>query len=167
MENISLRSDGFYETPSGMFAVAPRAVSGGNEKTEWFEFKANVLGEVIRVEWPHGDPIIVLEAATARAMLKAGYANAPDADLVAEYNAAVDAHNAALAKNAPPVTPAVTSTGTAASKDAGKDAPASEQGAQPVAPPTNAPVPPAPPPAAPAADASKDAQKAADKEKAK
>lgn len=89
MEKLSRRSDGAYETPSGLFAVAPRAVSGKKDGITWFEFKASVLSEVTRVEWPSGVPVIVIEQATAISMLRNGYAHGITDDLMDQYNEAV------------------------------------------------------------------------------
>lgn len=92
MEKLQRRSDGFYETPSGLFAVAPRAVSGRREGVAWFEFKASALGEVIRVEWPDGAPVIAIGETDARVMLRHGYANAVTDELMEQYNQAVAAY---------------------------------------------------------------------------
>jgi hypothetical protein len=95
MEKLSRRSDGAYETPSGLFAIAPRAVSGRRDGNAWFEFKATVLSPVTRVEWPERAPVIVIDQATARTMLLNGYAFGITDAQMDDYNAAVDAYNEA------------------------------------------------------------------------
>lgn len=105
MEKLSRRSDGFFETPSGHFAIQPRAVSGKRDGTSWFEFKASTLGEVIRFEWPTGAPVIAIDQTMARTMIARRYAFNINDQLMADYNAAVDAYLAGVP--AAPAAPAV------------------------------------------------------------
>ncbi|XAI96624.1 hypothetical protein [Synechococcus phage Ssp-JY38] len=162
MENISLRSDGFYETPSGKFAVVPRVRSGSNERTEWFEFKASVLSEVIRIEWPKGAPVIVLDAPVAKTMLNAGYALHPDADEAKDFNDAVDKYNkeSAAQSPTPPTPPATPETPTPSAPAGAKTGDSAKEG-------DKGQTPPPPPPAAPQQTAATPAADAKEGEKAK
>lgn len=156
MEKLQRRSDGFYETPTGKLAIAPRVFSGVRDGQAWFEFKATHLSDVIRVTWPHGAPVVALEAGTAVAMMRAGYAYNIGDEQMEAYNAAVDAASAP-APEAPPATP----TPEPAKQP---EAPAAATPAAPApSAPAAAPVAPATPaaPAAPAAPASAPAAPAA------
>lgn len=140
MEKLQRRSDGVYETPSGLLAISPRVASGKKELADgtmwsWFEFKASHMGEVIRIEWPTGAPVIAIEATAALHMMKNNYAFNIDDVKMQGYNDAVDAYLSAVA--AAPAVPEPTPVAPAA--------------------PEPAPVPDAPPavptvPDAPAAD---------------
>jgi len=94
MEKLTRRSDSAAETPSGHLAVVPLARSGSSEGTSWFEFKAHMLSEVVRVEWPSASPVIVLDADMAKSMVRLGYAAGVSDALLDEYNSAVDQYNA-------------------------------------------------------------------------
>lgn len=94
MEKLSRRSDSAVETPSGLLAVTPRVRSGVTGETAWFEFKAHMLSEVTRIEWPAGAPVIVVDSDTARALVVAGYAGEVSDELIESYNAAVDSFQA-------------------------------------------------------------------------
>lgn len=135
MEKLSRRSDGAYETPSGLFAIAPRAVSGRRDGTAWFEFKATPLSEVIRVEWPDKAPVVVLPQETARVMLRNQYAFGITDEQMDQYNAAVDAYNKAHPEQEPEPEKEPEPAPTPVAPDTG------------AAPPAPAEAPPAPPPA--------------------
>lgn len=102
MEKLQRRSDGFFETPSGLVAISPRAVSGRKDGLAFFEFKSSLLSEIVRIEWPDGAPVIALEADHARVMIKNNYALNIDNDQMTAYNNAVDAYLASA--SAPAVT---------------------------------------------------------------
>lgn len=105
MEKLQRRSDGFFETPSGLFAIAPRARSGRKDGVAWFEFKTSFVSEVIRLEWPENAPVIAIDPDVARVMLRNNYANNITDELMQAYNAAVDgmAGTAPPAPETPPV----------------------------------------------------------------
>jgi hypothetical protein len=90
MEKLQRRSDGYFETPSGLFAVQPKAVSGSKDGLSFFEFKVGVLSDRTRVEWPSDAPIIVIDQQVAVNMMRARYAyNITEAQMD-DYNTAVD-----------------------------------------------------------------------------
>lgn len=105
MEKLSRRSDSAVETPSGLLAVVPLARSGLLNGAAWFEFKAHMLGEVTRIEWPENAPLIVIDPDTAKTLVRLGYAGPVSDQQVEDYNAAVDAHVSKLPKQAPAPTP--------------------------------------------------------------
>lgn len=91
MEKLHKRSDGFAETPSGLFAVVPKYSQKPRNGVAWFSFRPSVLSEhPIRVEWPQDQHMIVIDADTAAAMVRLSFANMPDEELIEQYNAAVD-----------------------------------------------------------------------------
>lgn len=95
-EKITRRSDGAYETPSGLFAVQMRVRSGERKDSgiAWFEFKAGILSPVQRVEWQAAAPFALLPQDTARSLVLLGYANGITDELMDKYNALVDAEGA-------------------------------------------------------------------------
>ncbi len=111
MENthkLQRRSDDVCETSSGFFAVSPRYVSGSYDETSWFEFKASVMADAVRIEWVKGADVILLPQDIANAMLRAKYAaNISDEQMeawnnaVAAAEASVAAAGASVAASAP------------------------------------------------------------------
>lgn len=105
MEKLVKESDGFFRTASAHCAVVPKIASGSFEeqsgqRTNWFEFKASALGQVVRVEWPAGSPLAIFDADTAGVMLRAGYARNITDEIATTYNEAVDQQHEIDAKAA-------------------------------------------------------------------
>ena len=165
MEPLFKRADGLVETPSGGFAVVPLVKSGivssDRGDTAWFEFKANVLSEALRLEWPVGAQLILLPEDIAKMLLNLGYVSLPSESAVAAYAEAYDAYVEANKLNVPqhpapapdaplaapvapeaPPEPETTATTPPPSPEA--PAAATEQPAAPEAPAPEAPAPEAP-----------------------
>jgi hypothetical protein len=104
MEKLSRRSDGYAETPSGLFAIAPKAITGVTaDGTAWFKFRASVLSEPVRVEWPNGAPVVAVDQNVALIMLRNRYAQNVTDKQIDDYNNLVDEVLAADKKAAKPV----------------------------------------------------------------
>lgn len=88
---LQRRSDGAYETSDGLFAVKLKIISGAREQTNWFEFKSSPMAPIIRVEWPVGAPFALLPQETAKALVRAGYADTISDQEMDLYNKAVNA----------------------------------------------------------------------------
>jgi hypothetical protein len=58
----------------------------------WFEFKASVFSQTIRVEWQEGSPIVIIAPEVAATMIRLDFAYQPDDALISEYNDAVEAY---------------------------------------------------------------------------
>lgn len=95
MEKLQRRSDGIYETPTGLVAIVPVKRSGVRNGMAWFEFKARMLGAPTRVEWPESAPVIAVDADVARTMMANRYALNINDEQMDDYNAAIDAWLAA------------------------------------------------------------------------
>jgi hypothetical protein len=74
MEKLQLRSDGFWETSSGLFAVSPLRMSGQDSDLYWFDYKVKPMAATTRVRWRKDDGIAVIDQDVARFMLGAKYA---------------------------------------------------------------------------------------------
>lgn len=94
MEKLSRRSDGVYETPTGLLAISPRVVSGtlqrNGQSVSWFEFKSGFQAAVQRVEWPTGAPAIAVAADVARVLMARNYAANIDDAIMENWNNFVD-----------------------------------------------------------------------------
>lgn len=98
MEKLSRRSDGVYETPTGLLAISPRAVSGtllrNGQSVSWFEFKAGFQSAIQRVEWSTGAPAIAVPADVARILMARNYAANIDDAIMEHWNNFVDQQEA-------------------------------------------------------------------------
>jgi hypothetical protein len=90
MEKLQRRSDGIAETPSGLFAISPKRSSGRDSETNWFDFKKRATSETIRVRWPRGETIAVIDSSIALFMLSAAYARNASDEEVRAWNAAIE-----------------------------------------------------------------------------
>lgn len=91
-EKLQRRADGACETSSGLVAILPTRETKTNDGISWFEFKATVIGDITRIEWPTGG-LAIIEEDVARAMLLNGYAVGLTDEVLNAYNVAVDAAN--------------------------------------------------------------------------
>lgn len=105
MEKLHKGSDGLAETQSGFLAVVPRIHSGRTPDGEffYFEYKANVLGPVTRVEWPSYQPFCLIKRDQGEAMLRLNFASPATDEQIADFNAAVDTYEAQQAEQPPKV----------------------------------------------------------------
>lgn len=102
MESLQRRSDGFAETASGLVAVKPLRQSGNNSEISWFEYKTRPMAETTVLRWRIEDQIAVIDEATAKFLLTAGYArNATDGEVLV-WNQTVDAMTADALEPAKP-----------------------------------------------------------------
>lgn len=90
------------------------------------------MGEVVRIEWPTGAPVIAIEADAARTMMKNNYAFNIDDEKMKQYNDAVDAYLKAVADA--PVAPAADATPAPAAPTAPTAPPAPDTPAVPDVP---------------------------------
>lgn len=170
MEKLNREHDGFWRTPSGFAAVSLRIASGTTpEGDSYFEFKATALGDIIRVEWPKGAPLALLENTTAMVLVRQGYASHPTEAVVAEYHKLIGDEptkpvaippaptpEPELQTPAPTDTPAPAADQSSSGDEGGADTGATGDGKTP-------PPPPPPPSADPVAEANAKAKEAADK----
>lgn len=105
MSKLQRRSDGAAETQDGMFAVKIRVASGSDGVENWFEFKATMMGPVVRISWPKGSIFALLPQAEARTLVQLGYAIGITQEEMDAYNATVDADGGK--GSAPIVTPTI------------------------------------------------------------
>lgn len=94
MEKLYRRADGAAETPDGLLAVIPLQGQRVDEENSVFSFKSNPYGPSIRVQWNTAAGIAIIDADTAAAMVRHGYATGMTEYQVSAYNDAVEAHNA-------------------------------------------------------------------------
>lgn len=85
MEPLQKRSDGYFETPSGSFAVVPKAVTGTRDGRSWFEYKPSVLASAVRIEWETGAALIIIDQDVARTVLRHGWALNLNDELLDRY----------------------------------------------------------------------------------
>lgn len=106
MEPLHKRADGISETPSGDIAVVMKHRSGGNADVSWFSFRAGAYDPPVRIEWPTGSALVILEPTVAHTLLRNGWAhNLPD-ELVERYALAREDFLKASAASAPKTAPA-------------------------------------------------------------
>lgn len=91
MEPLQRRSDGIYETPSGLFAVVPLHITGklageGDQTTSYFRFKPTIFAEAIEIRWLTGEPFVIIEQGAATSMLRNGHATNISGELADRYN---------------------------------------------------------------------------------
>lgn len=88
MEKLQRELDGHCRTQSGFCAVVPRISSGitPDKKSKFLDFKASMLSETIRVEWPAESPVALFENDVAVNMVNRGYAKDLSDEQLAEYN---------------------------------------------------------------------------------
>lgn len=90
MERLQRRSDGFYETASGLFAVSPKRHIYESASYLQFNFKARPLEPSIIVRWRKEDGIAVIDASVAQVMYSSGYATHASEEQVARWNEKAD-----------------------------------------------------------------------------
>lgn len=105
MEKLSRRSDGIFETQSGLFAIQPKRASGGDGENYFFDFHPRSWDPPVRIRWPAGDPIAVIDQSIALLMLQREYAYNITQSLADIWNARIDQQIAADATD-PAQTPA-------------------------------------------------------------
>lgn len=112
MEKVSLTSTGVSETPSGLRAVAMFYRIADDGVMSRFSFKANVLEESIHVRWPSPSDIALVPADTGQAIVANNYGRYLDVHEVDQYNALIDAMDAAIdPTSTSPETPVVPADG--------------------------------------------------------
>lgn len=90
MEKLTRRSDGIYETQSGLFAVLPLRSSGNNEFQSWFDYKAQMWSETIRIRWDTADKIAVIPQKYAISLFNLKYASTITPELADQWNEKVE-----------------------------------------------------------------------------
>lgn len=89
MEKLHRRSDGIYETDSGLFGIQPLRGRTYEDGTSNFKFVGNMAGPTVEVVWT--GPIAVIESETAMAMVGYGYAQHITDEQMDAWNAEVEA----------------------------------------------------------------------------
>lgn len=89
MERLQKRSDGFFETPSGLLAVSPKRVLYESASYLQFNFKVKPLEPSIVVRWRKEDGIAVIDEEIAKTMHGLGYADHASEEQVERWNARV------------------------------------------------------------------------------
>lgn len=119
LEKLHLRSDGFAETQSGLFAVDMLRQSGTDgEGNAFFRFRPGYLEQAVTVIWPQDDAFVLIPEGTAKVLVARKYAKPIDQDMI-------DRHNAAIEK------PARKTKAKAVKAGAGDDLPTKEETVQP------------------------------------
>jgi len=113
MEKLNKRSDGIFETSSGLFAVLPKRSSGTDGEFKWFDFRPTSWGEAIRIRWPTRDTIAVIDQPHAVLMFNLGYGTTIRQEHADEWNERIDFLEATA--DAPALDPAGQAQGGAAS----------------------------------------------------
>lgn len=81
------RSDGYWETKTGLFAVTMVKSSGSNsDGLKFFNFKPSSMSETYRVEWNIGDKLQLFPADIAKLLLSRGWAVEPQQDALDWYD---------------------------------------------------------------------------------
>lgn len=88
MEKLHRRSDGIYETDSGLFGVQPLRGRTYEDGTSNFKFVGNMAGPTVEVVWT--GEIAVIESETAMAMVGYGYAQHITDEQMDAWNAEVE-----------------------------------------------------------------------------
>src|SRR5262245_51159823 len=88
-EKLQLRSDGAFETSEGHFGIVMKHISGENKDMRWFSFRPDMFGSSLRVEWEPGTMAIVVDANTAKVLVRHGYARGMTQEEADKYNAEV------------------------------------------------------------------------------
>lgn len=87
MDQLSKEQDGFYRTSAGFGAVVPKLASGVTpEGMKYFEFRSSAYSDIIRVEWPKGAPLALIDNDVAEMMVSNGYGYHPTEAMIDEYN---------------------------------------------------------------------------------
>lgn len=149
MEKLHLRSDGYAETPSGLFATVMTRSSGVTATgLNWFRFKTTSYQDRVTLEWPTSTDVIIVSKDIVDFLEAHRYARPLTADEVDGYNEAVDAAPAAPeAPEATPVAPEATPVApTAETPPTGQETGAPGGSNEPPPPPPDEP--PAVPPVA-------------------
>lgn len=81
------RSDGWWETADGLFAVTMRVMSAQSEDMRWFEFVTSHSQPPSRVEWHRDDKLQLFPADVAAGLVRQNYARHPDDAAVEWYEA--------------------------------------------------------------------------------
>ena len=84
MESLSKRSDGFWETSSGLFATVPIRYSELENGNRSFRYKSEPYADTTAIEW-RGD-VAVLPDGVVRQMLSKGYGSHPTDEQAQAYN---------------------------------------------------------------------------------
>lgn len=147
MEKLHLRSDGYSETPSGLFATVMQRYTGVTPDGQryHFTFRTCPACEGTRLEWPINTSVMLLSQDIVSFIEGKGYARALVGEEVDAYNAAVDAYIEAMG--------AISEPGAIPDGIDGEDAPeggpegeggASEEEPPPIVPEPGSEEPPAP-----------------------
>lgn len=73
MEKLTKRSDGIFETASGLFAVSLKRSSGSDGENNWFDYMPQSWGEPVRIRWPARDEIAVIDHVYATTLFRLRY----------------------------------------------------------------------------------------------
>lgn len=90
MEKLQKRSDGFYETPSGLLGVKPKRYLLETASYRQFSFKVHPVEPSVVVRWRKEDQIAVIDDDVAKSMLSLGYAEHVTEALADLWNAKVE-----------------------------------------------------------------------------
>lgn len=104
MEKLTKRSDGIFETASGLFAVYLKRSSGSDGENKWFDFKPQTWGDPVRVRWPSRDEIAVIDHVYATTLFRLRYGVSITQAQADAWNARVD--EIELLRDAPALDPA-------------------------------------------------------------
>lgn len=93
MEKLHKRSDGYSETPSGLFATVMQRYTGVTRDGQNYHFTARLCPtcEGTRFEWPVNTSIMLLQQDLVFFLEGKGYARGLSQEEVDRYNEAVDA----------------------------------------------------------------------------
>lgn len=73
-------------TDTGAWGVVMAHASGKNDTVQWFEFKPGFYAASVRVEWPLGSMLTVVDSNIAEMLINGGYARVMTQEEALDYN---------------------------------------------------------------------------------